>query len=166
MRRRYRTRTKYSVNTIGINQDYGTTAIDKGANVNQPIVPPTEVFGTRKVKNFDINLALQGFNSPLLFAIVYVPEGTVPLPLNVNGYVAPSGQTPAIINEMYKPNQNVICHGILLPGNNNVYKIRSKLSRNLDSGDSIFLVMAPMLDCEVSEHHKLLVGTITYAIKF
>ena len=102
------------------------------------LVPPTDTLGTRKMKNFTLQI-LPGetkigeddASASLAFALVFVPEGTLPSQITLG--------TGAMPLAFYQPNQNVILQGFV--DNSRAYTFRSYLSRNLNSGDSIFLVL-------------------------
>lgn len=97
-----------------------------------PIVSPTTTEGVRKVKNFTVNLAPQTDEQFAVFwALVYVPEGTQASALNITG----SGT-------LYEPNQFVINCGMSDPTAGPI-RFFTPLSRNLNSGDGVYLVLAP-----------------------
>ena len=103
--------------------------------------------GTRKVKNFSLTLGITswygtldgqgGFSevsqqpTQLAFALVYVPEGLNPSPIN-----NPNDGTSV---SLYEPNQNVILSGIIDTAQ--IYKFKTRLGRNLNSGDAIYLLI-------------------------
>ena len=98
------------------------------------VIPPTSEQGMRKVKHFTLSFSNANMNgAPLVYALVYVPEGYDPNPINV----------PIDGNaiSMYEPNQFVISQGII-DTDAGPQRIRSPLSRNLNSGDSIYLIIA------------------------
>lgn len=99
-------------------------------------IPSTNIQGTRKLKNFTLSFNTT-IDTPLLFAIVYVPEGTQPSDLNFGG-IAEGDLVPSTL---YEPNQNVIMSGTLGGPNYSVGRYKSRLARNLNSGDQIFLVI-------------------------
>lgn len=145
-RRRYRRsvaipRPKYSSETVsydGTLSNPGTTAGQWGT-LSMPLIPPITAFGRRKAKYFTLRLqALGSYRatnrmtfSSVYFAVVFVPEGTTANQLQIS-----ADQT---ISSFYEPNQNVIMSGIF--DNNQVYTFRSRLSRNLNSNDSVWIVM-------------------------
>ena len=89
------------------------------------IVPYSGTPGTRKVKNIKLSMRLNGANKGIYYAVVYVPEGTIP-------------SVPGVTAEGYQPSQYVLAQGLitdLQPVN-----IQSRLSRNLNCGDRICLV--------------------------
>ena len=106
------------------------------------IVNPTEVGGMRKVKNISIQLSYDSYwtnpetgvtinveDQRILWAIVYVPRGSEPGPINL---------LPGIF---YTPPQFIMASGIYdtnQPGNSS--RIFTPLSRNLNAGDGIAFV--------------------------
>lgn len=173
-RRRYRGyrsgRAKYSNETTY----FSTNTIDVAAGSTFPagtdpethkpwrgytIVGATTVAGTRKVKNFDISLTSQNLGAPVVGALVYVPEGTLASEMTL-------GTDPS---SLYEPNQNVICQ-FMIPANGEtnspqITRIRSRLARNLDAGDSIVMIFGA-IGAISSEANALVCSTINYAIKF
>lgn len=134
-----------------------------GVDVNVPIVSPVYDEGTRCVKNFDIQLTTQasgtivsentsqhGYHSELsnivfYWALVYVPHGYEPRNLNLpdTDQEYPTGRS----TDLYLANQFVIAAGVqsML---NPTFRIRSRLARNLNSGDRIFLVVQQISNIE------------------
>ena len=100
--------------------------------------------GMRKVKHLTCNLTQVvtggsgGAESNLFWALVYVPQGTTAGALNV----ATAGATPS---SMYEPNQFVMNCGVIDPTAGPI-RIYSPISRNLNDGDKISLLIRPTLD--------------------
>ena len=125
-------RTKYSVEQKNFQVTLPTTQIN---NLNQTaleLVEPIAIQGMRKVKHLMVNLALTGTTNndtmnPLYWAIVYVPQGTLIGNMQLNG-------------TMYEPNQYVMNCGVVDPTAGPI-RFSSPLSRNLNSGDSIYLLV-------------------------
>lgn len=134
---------KYSVENIMITDtlSHGGTGwewpLDVGSNpLAYNVVNPaqftiatvlTTIQGTRKVKNFSMTF-LANIERPILWAVVYKPEG-----VDIKA-LTPTG------GSIYEPNQNVIMTGVYEKGQQN--KWFTKLGRNLNSGDSIVLLIA------------------------
>ena len=134
--------------------------------------------GTRKVKNFTLRFfcgeteeqtpipetepqewtLVSSQRSCVFFFLVYVPEGTLPHDPNIGtGITAVS---------CYEPNQNVIMSGII--DNQQIYNFKTRLGRNLQSGDTIGLVL---LDATTftTEGNRVVTPvnfSISYAISF
>ena len=154
MPRRYRRRRYYpivkSLRTKYSNETYGSIinlTNDTVGNRNYyacPIVPeiPAGTLGTRKIKNFTLkfkclpSLQTVGQNDPtivptrILYALVFVPEGLNPSPINIGSENQP--------RSIYEPNQNVILSGLI--DDEQVYTVKSRLSRNLNSGDRLYCI--------------------------
>ena len=103
------------------------------------VVPPTDLQGMRKVKHLTVSLAQPGLvttqNGPtsVYWCLVYVPQGT-----SVGQIVVGSGGSHV---PMYEPNQFVMNCGVV-DFEAGPVRITSPLSRNLNSGDQIALVLA------------------------
>lgn len=135
---------KYSSETTTVSGTL-TSASEYGDQIHCAIVAPSSAQGIRKVKNFTCRLISAngqaptqadpnpGPTIPLYFALVYVPQGTSVQTLTIG---TPDG--PA---SLYEPNQNVILSGILLGDGQTLITTKSRLARNLNSGDSIELVI-------------------------
>lgn len=127
------------------------------------LVAPTNIQGTRKVKNMTLSVSSAGNNVPLLCSVVYVPQGT-----------SASNLTPSSDNEtgasLYEPNQNVIMQFVMNPvvstnTGSNVQVFRTKLARNLDSGDKIVFVATPAYGYDAAQTVRI-VGTFNYAVSY
>lgn len=104
------------------------------------LVKGIEQQGIRKVKNFTLRIT-HGCPTPLFFALVYVPAGQTASNLTF-GTVEGQNVSPA---SLYEPNQNVIMSGTVDTGSTTyptrATVFRTRLARNLNSGDSIQLVL-------------------------
>ena len=115
------------------------------------IVPQTGVEGMRKVKHITItgaaNVASTAGIGALYWALVYVPEGYNVNQLNLTGGAS-----------LYEPNQNVMSCGVF-DFEGGPLRIHCPLSRNLNSGDHIFLVVA-----NTSSSTFTLYSTVQYSV--
>ena len=175
-RRRVRTvaisRPKYSSENVGFSgfiENPGTSP-DSYGHLEVPIIPPMDAFGRRKCKYFTLTISalysdrisggttVQNDRPLVYFALVFVPEGTVPNGLNLS-----SGNN---VSSYYEPNQNVIMQGCF--DSKTIYRFRSRLSRNLNSNDSIYLVVRDRLT-NGSTTDRIVTQftfTVNYAISF
>ncbi len=140
-RRTFSKRNKYSVEQTSFSLTL-PEVVSGGDNLQSQnsiaIVPPTDVQGKRKAKNFTISFAgvdHQNGGSPdasFYYALVYVPQGYQ------TGLLFSPGTNNA--RTLYSANQYVISCGIidLSAGPQRVF---SRLSRNLNSGDNIYLIL-------------------------
>ena len=101
------------------------------------IVPPSGTEGKRKVKHLTCSLNLindttTDIGGAVYWALVYVPEG-----YNVNGLNI--GTPSAVPSSMYEPSQFVMNCGISDPTAGPI-RVSTPISRNLNQGDSIYLV--------------------------
>lgn len=154
MPRRYRRRyarvsrplktVKYSNETFNAGNDvpmYITPA--QGAVVipqlSMALIAPIQAQGMRKVKNFTLTI-LTSSSVPIIWALVYLPDGQNLSNLNI-------GAAPNAVS-LYEPNQNIIISG-LVKGDSAQQTFRTRLARNLNSGDSIGLVFKQVIPYSV-----------------
>lgn len=142
-RRNYRAnRDKYSIENTAATIETAETPINGLNQGTATIVAPTDIQGMRKIKHITISASsLSTVSLPFYWAIVYVPEG----------YTA---NNLSVTDSLYEPNQYVMASGINDPDAGPI-RIRSRLSRNLNSGDSIVLIIGTQngtqrLSCLVS----------------
>ena len=126
-RARYGKRDKYSVQQKAV--ELGVSAEDVTAKAE--IVPGSDVEGMRKIKHLTVSVAAEADEGPFYWAIVYVPQGTLPGNINV-GATGASG--------MYEPNQFVMNCGVVDPSAGPI-RFTSPVSRNLNDGDSIYMLI-------------------------
>ena len=104
--------------------------------VNYPVVPAVDTQGMRKVKHFQLTFtngsAANSYAEPIYYALVYVPGGYTPNNLNLG--------PPGLPFAAYEPNQYVLSQG-WLDFDGGPLRINTPLSRNLNSGDAIGLVL-------------------------
>ena len=126
-------RSKYSIEQKSFQANSNTTTpVNSIYQDTFTIVDAVSVQGMRKVKHIMANLTLTGSTgsdsiNPLYWAIVYVPQGTIIGALNLN-------------NSLYEPNQYVMNCGVIDPSAGPI-RFSSPVARNLNSGDSIVLVV-------------------------
>lgn len=169
-RRPYKT-VKYSNETSSISDDVSVPVIGKDkplTTVNSLLAINSNIQGMRKVKNFTLHIDTN-CPVPLYFALIYVPQGTSPGNINVG-----TVQNPV---SFYEPNQNVILSGICRTESPQL-TFRSRLARNLNSGDSIAIIFRPAAKAPTSDEDTddrgeptgyatyLLTCTLNYAITF
>lgn len=150
MPRRYRRRytrvarplktVKYSNETIDGGDSFPVYRRPAQGVVNIPqyqfsLIAPISSQGMRKVKNFTLSF-VSNSEMPLFWALVYVPEGNLPSILSIG--------TSQASTSLYEPNQNVIMSG-LIHARSAQQTFRTRLARNLNSGDSIVLVWRQIL---------------------
>ena len=131
-RDKYSIQQKASVASIAANQ---TSVVD--------IVPATTTEGMRKVKHLTCNLTQvvaggSSAESNLFWALVYVPQGT-----KAGGTQHRNCRGNS--SSMYEPNQFVMNCGVIDPTAGPI-RIYSPISRNLNDGDKISLLIRPTLD--------------------
>lgn len=158
VRRRAVNRDKYSVEQSIINtpNSSGWTLAPASGDVSAtrqfsiPVLNPSDTQGMRKVKHFTMTFTCTKDTEPFAYALVYVPEGYDPQRLNL--------PNAGFGVQMYPANQFVLSQGVL-DFSGGPLRIRSRLSRNLNSGDSIYLILATYDGVEAS-----IVSTVQYAI--
>ena len=151
-RRRYRRRSSYVPRSMGkrysvenifvsattptIGNAWAAPADGEGNHIVYNIVNPSTfvidnvykaIQGMRKAKNFTISWTADQ-DRPILFALLYLPEGHSAAVLNTTSAVS-----------LYEPNQHVMLSGVFEKGQQN--RFSTKLGRNLNSGDSIVLAL-------------------------
>lgn len=167
-RKRYVKKDKYSVenrivqsNTIN-NWEHRASTGDFASTyqTDKVIVPNTDVEGMRKCKHFTLTFTAGSNHEmrPLYYALVYVPEGYSPNWINLPKYDNIGVYSP------YEPNQFVISQG-LLDFSGGPLRIRSPLSRNLNSGDSIHLLLA-FSEAWGTPDATGIEATVSYAISY
>ena len=119
-RARYAKRDKYSIQQKADEQ-----------TAKAEIVPGSDIEGMRKIKHLTVSVASEADQGAFYWAIVYVPQGTVPGNINV-GATGASG--------MYEPNQFVMNCGVVDPSAGPI-RFTSPVSRNLNDGDAIYLLV-------------------------
>ena len=140
-------RDKYSKENFRATLVTGNEAVNGLYQGGQVIVPSATVQGMRKVKHVTVSLSKLAAAEaiPFYWALVYVPEG-----YNANP-IGPLG------GSLYEPNQYVMACGCIDPDAGPI-RIRSPIARNLNSGDSISLIIG----CTAAQ--KTFMGVVSYAI--
>ena len=137
-------RAKYSNETNAMAVDLQTesdiTEAYRQGKLQMMLVPASDNQGMRKAKNFDLSMQSNNMGSTVHFALVYVPEGQKPSDMTLPAINQSSSTQPASI---YEPNQNVIISGVLPPSTTAPIHFRTRLARNLNSGDAIYLCLEP-----------------------
>ena len=162
-RRRYANKDKYSIEQTNFQssavQDW--TEVQPASQFTQTsyqfitaLVPPSTTQGMRKIKHLTISMAnITGDQNGLIwYAIVYVPEGYEPQALQIPNVGA------ACVN--YAANQFIMNSGVI-DFSAGPTRIRSKLSRNLNSGDQIYLILATTAESPAT---MKVYGQVSYAI--
>ena len=141
-------RDKYSM-------EHASFAVDMvgGAQVNREVVPAIASQGMRKVKHLNISVASVNGDTvgSVYWALVYVPQQTAVGVMQTSSTTAVS---------LYEPNQFVMSCGVFDFSAGPV-RISSPISRNLNSGDSIYLCLASTTSTTFS-----LNGVVNYAVTF
>lgn len=149
---------KYSVERTVFNTVFsaGTVAFQ---NQTSTMVASTSIQGMRKVKHLAVDIIADGDNDPAAgsrpfgYVLYYVPHGTTVTPPNWN----------QVAGDLMPTNQFVISSGTFTTQNNPV-RIRSRLSRNLNSGDAIFLTVTNLDDINQNYGPVNIHGFVSYAI--
>lgn len=161
---------KYSNETYNFTDSLAINSPSVKTNAYSTVIASIEQQGVRKCKNFELTLTGTPFVPnqadtpseavPLFWALVYVPQGTEPSQINIGSYEAPAS--------LYEPNQNVIMSGVWPADLTAPYIKRTRLARNLNSGDSIAFVLAipPFKDDDTIKYSKNIAMTLNYAISF
>lgn len=166
MPRRYRRRryaitrpvktAKYS------NETYSALGIVDASRIADSYVllsASTPVLGTRKAKNFTLTIVTDS-DVPFFFALVFVPQGTEPGSLTASSSV---DEGVLLASSLYEPNQNVIISGSFGGPNSAVERFKTRLARNLNSGDSIVLIFKNLVIGTADTHVAIMCN---YAISY
>ena len=144
---------KYSNETYNITN---TISIASGGYIYTPLVSASDVQGVRKAKNFTLKVFYAGI-TPLMFVLAYVPENQKPQAIN-------RGSSEGAVS-LYEPNQNVIMSGYITPNYNTMQTFRTRLARNLNSGDTIQMILAPAAATDAVVQ-QLIGISLNYAITY
>ena len=160
-RKYYRTlkRTKYS------NETYAAITKASFQAANQyyaTMIKETNILATRKVKNFTLTFSTNA-DGPFFWALVYVPEGTSPSNLNAGSGFDTSHPQQFNVLSMYEPNQNVIMSGTFGGSQGQTIRYKTRLARNLCSGDQIMLIYRPIANYSSD---VTVISMLNYAICF
>nr|QIR82154.1 capsid protein [unidentified] len=140
-RRQYRRssgqRDKYSVEQTGFSVAFPEEATNGLYQSAVQVVAPDTTQGMRKVKHLTVNLTYNNGAgtedaAELFWTLVFVPQGYTP-----NAMYSTTG---TVSGSLYEPNQFVMNAGIVDPSAGPI-RFRSPVSRNLNSGDSIYLII-------------------------
>jgi hypothetical protein len=120
---------------------YDLLQIQAGQTPTVPalLVPGSAAQGVRKVKNLTVKFVTTTLHVPLIFAVVYITEGVDP------HNVTMSAGTPTQPVSLYEPAQNVIMYGQLVTQPQGPQQFHTRLARNLQSNDSIYLLLRPLV---------------------
>lgn len=151
-RRRFYKKRKYNIENRPVTFTSPTT-LENGFYQNSiQIVPPSTTEGVRQVARMTITITNQtdkfdANQGSLFWAIVYIPEGAVTSALFPTTTV------------LFQPSNYVLASGIS-DGSAGPIRISSKLRKNLNANDQIFLLTA------TAQQGANWVGLIRYAICF
>lgn len=147
---------KYSSETSAVS-NLLTLAASSEASIPIALISAANIQGTRKVKNFTLRFAYAPPPMPLAFVVAYIPEGQAPQSLNFGD--------ASTVTSLYEPNQNVIMQGILPQNPDSALSFRTRLARNLNSGDAIALIIRPLVPATTATNISFGI-TFNYAITF
>lgn len=138
-RRRYRgSRDKYSVEQSAAQVVVPAAGASGAGQSGLVVVAPSDLQGMRKVKHVTVSLAhpsnASSTSNPssVFWALVYVPAGTGVGLLNIS---------TTGVSALYEPNQFVMNCGVA-DFEAGPVRVSSRLSRNLNSGDQIVLLLS------------------------
>ena len=139
-RRRSGNRDKYSIESTILYTPLGsewpevaaTETTQKSRQFSALVVPSIDAQGMRKVKHLTMTFSAEQ-DTRVLYALVFVPSGYEVNPVR-NPILGQSGS-------LYEPNQFVMSSGVL-DFSGGPLRISTPLSRNLNSGDAIYIVFS------------------------
>ena len=131
---RKRSFTKAPRDKYSVEQQAAVIDVAAGGQQAVQLIAPTSIQGMRKVKHLTVSVASNGATSAsaIYWALVYVPQGTTPNPLALG-----TGSYASL----YEPNQFVLNCGVM-DLDAGPARVSTPLSRNLNSGDSIYVILA------------------------
>ena len=132
----YKNRDKYSVEQRAVSFTTDSQLVSGLSQQAVVVVPPTDLQGMRKVKHLTCSLVSSSPVSTFYWALVYVPQGTTPNPLQTG-------------LSLYEPNQFVMNCGII-DNDAGPMRISTPLARNLNSGDAIYLVVGALAQTNIN----------------
>lgn len=155
---------KYSNETYNYAGSYTVNNASQKNSWSETLISAIDQQGVRKCKNFELSLTGTPFtagdtiaHAPMFFALVYVPQGTEPSQISIGN--------PDACASLYEPNQNVIMCGVWPSDLTAPFIKKTRLARNLNSGDRIVLVMTVPPFGE-GHFEKNIAVTLNYAISF
>ena len=140
-RRRSANRDKYSIEstilyTPSADSWFNVAAIPQETQASRQfsavVVPSIDAQGMRKVKHLTMTFSSEA-DTRVLYALVFVPSG-----YSTNYIRLPTFGFPG---SLYEPNQFVMSSGVL-DFSGGPLRIHCPLSRNLNSGDAIYLIFS------------------------
>ena len=143
---------KYSNETYNATVQFNLAA---NTQASTALIAAVDSQGTRKAKNFTLRFVFAG-SQPLMVALVYLPQGQQPNILTLGTIAQPAS--------IYEPNQNVILSGYIVPSSNQAPTYRTRLARNLNSGDSIVLIVRSVTGEAISDASLGII--LNYAISY
>jgi len=155
---------KYSNETYNYAGQYTVNSAQQKNYWSETLISAIDQQGVRKCKNFELSLTGTPWiqdgtaaHAPMFFALVYVPQGTDPSQITIGN--------PDACASLYEPNQNVIMCGVWPSDLTAPFVKKTRLARNLNSGDRIVLVMSVPPFGE-GAYVKNIAVTLNYAISF
>lgn len=139
-----------------------------------PVITPATIAGMRKAKNFTITIScippvISSVKLPIIISamLIYVPEGTSPSPPEFNFLPEPSNfPTPATLNAIYKPDQNVIMSKIGNITETGNITMRNRLARNLNSGDQVGVLLTVFKSINSESQQFAAIVNANYAVTY
>ena len=130
----YKRKSRGSRDKYSVEQQAGLMTIPAGTQAWAAVVPDSAIQGMRKIKHLTVSVA-SGESGETgaaysYWCLVYVPQGT---PVNTMTLTGTTG--------MYEPNQFVMNCGVADFSSGPV-RFTSRVSRNLNSGDKIVLILS------------------------
>lgn len=139
--RRYSYRSRAPRRKYETCRNFVALALTTTTQAQQEIVAPSTLPGVRKLKHLRIQLALTGakkedgtpigdYQLIMPWALVYVPQGEQPGLMNLTNVASP----------FYQPANQVLASGVYDPSDGAGFRARVPFSKNLNSGDRVFLI--------------------------
>lgn len=151
-RRRFYRKRKYNIENRPLYEALPRTKENNFYQNSIEVVPASTVQGVRKVTRLTVSLVPGVVNSNVFWALVYIPEGVSTTALFPN------------TSTLFEPSNYVLASGIS-DGEAGPIRISSRISKNLNAGDRIYLLTASTAGSSdmVTYYYT---GLVRYAICF
>nr|QIR82151.1 hypothetical protein [unidentified] len=164
---RYYTRPRAPRRKYETNRNFIGLLTNASTQTQQQIVAPSPLPGVRKLKHLRLQLALTGaknetgqaigdYQLVIPWALVYVPQGESPGLMNLTTVSSP----------FYQPANQVLASGVYDPSDGGGFGARVPFSKNLNSGDRVFLIATIIPGVGASGVTATLQGMCTYFIAY
>lgn len=140
-----------STRHYSVESKFFTVALQQGTTSSVDVVPAITSEGKRKVAHLTISGSWGGSAQGILWALMYIPQGVSVPAFNLNNG-----------GSILEPNQYVMSTGTF-DADAGPMRISSRLTRNLNSGDKVVLLLTPL---STGSAPGTINGIVRYAISY